>query len=304
MTGCTNGHGVTLDTLGIRFVLIHFHIFKNAGTTIEWILRREFPEGFLALDSSDPAAVLGTEHLRHSLLKNPQVRAVSSHQLRYPTGDVPGTVLFDCCLLRHPLDRLQSLYEYFRRSEEDHWFAGLARRETAAGFMRELVESAPHFVSNVQTLYLSTSGAFTRPAGVWDLEKACNIVRRMSFPGTVERFDESLAAAEYYLHPAFPELRLDYVKQNVSPAKESSRHGVRRERLIRLWGSEIHRQLTRLNEYDLKLFELATSEIRRRTSLVPRFKERLEDFRRRCAVLRTKEKEGVGQQLSPAALLR
>lgn len=275
--------------LSIRFVLIHYHIFKNAGTTVECILRREFPEAFAILDSSDPAAVLRAEQLKDYLLKNPGVKAVSSHHLRYPIGLVPGTVLFDCCFLRHPLDRLQSMYQHFRRTDEDNWLAELARRESPQEFMKTLVENAPHLVSNVQTLYLSTGGAFTRPAGSWDLENACEIVQRMSFPGLVERFDESLVVAEYYLRPAFPELRLDYVAQNVSPARDSPQNGVARNTLIRLWGSELHSQLTHLNEYDLKLFKRAGAEIRRRTALISGFSRRLEEFQRRCDARRSIE---------------
>ena len=69
--------------------------------------------------------------------------------------------------------------------------------------MKTLLQGWPHLVGNVQTLYLSTGGAFTRPAGVLDFQKALDTVRRMAFPGVVEQFDESLVAAEYFLGPAF-----------------------------------------------------------------------------------------------------
>jgi hypothetical protein len=278
---------ITLRTPALRFVLIHYHIFKNAGTTMEWILRREFPDAFATLHSSDAAAILGADHLRDLLLENPGVKAVSSHHLRYPIGELPGMVLFDCCFLRHPLKRLQSVYEHFRRTAEEDWLSRLARRESSQGFMKTLVETAPHLVSNVQTLYLSTGGAFTRPAGPWDLEGAFDILQRMAFPGLVERFDESLVAAEYFLRPAFPELRLEYVAQNVSP-QESGRSGAGPNRLIALWGNELHSQLIRLNEYDLKLVKRTADEITRRTAMVPNFPRVLEEFERRCAAMQSR----------------
>lgn len=276
---------VTLRTPPTRFVLVHYHIFKNAGSTLEWILRREFRDAFATLHSSDANAVLGAEYLRDCLLDNPRIKAVSSHHLRYPMCELSGTVLFDCCFLRHPLDRLQSFYEHFGRADEDNWLTRLARRESLQGFMKVLVESAPHVVSNVQTLYFSMGGAFTRPAGSWDLEKAVSTVRQMAFPGVVEQFDESLVAAEYFLRPAFPELRLEYVAQNVSPARGAGQPVSGRSQPIEVWGSELHDQLIRLNEYDLKLFQLTSDEIERRTSLIPAFAGRVKEFRERCSAL-------------------
>lgn len=268
---------------------------------MEWILRREFSGAFASLHSSDADAVLGAEHLSDCLLNNPQVKAVTSHHLRYPMGKIPGTVLFDCCFLRHPLDRLQSLYEHFRRTGEEDWLSCLARAKSPAGFMKTLAETAPHVVSNVQTLYLSMGGALTRPAGPWDLEKASDILRQMSFPGLVERFDEGLVAAEYFLRPAFPDLRLEYVAQNVTRAKELPASSDSGNQLMELWGDELHAQLVHLNEYDLKLFNLAADEIERRTSLIPFFPRFLEEFRQRCAALRPQQFVDFPLNRTPAA---
>ena len=82
---------------------------------------------FATLHSEDANAALGTGHLRRCLEDNPALKAVSSHHLRYPMGGISGTVLFDCCFLRHPLRRLQSMYEHFRRADEDDWISALAR---------------------------------------------------------------------------------------------------------------------------------------------------------------------------------
>ena len=207
-------------------------------------------------------------------LKNPNIKALSSHHLRYPMGQTPGTIFFDCCFLRHPLTRLQSLYEHYRRTGDEDWLSRLARHETSQGFLKTLVESAPHVVSNVQTLYLSTAGAFTRPAGSWDLERAIEILHKWHSPVLVEQFDESLVSAEYFLRPAFPELRLEYVAQNVSPAKDDGRSGAGGSRLIALWGDELHSQLVRLNEYDLKLH----SEPRTRLHDVDQWSRAFPDF--------------------------
>jgi hypothetical protein len=47
---------------------------------------------------------------------------------------MPGTVVFDCCFLRHPLDRLVSVYTYFRGIDSCDPLCRRARRQTPRDF--------------------------------------------------------------------------------------------------------------------------------------------------------------------------
>ncbi len=98
----------------MRFVILHYHIFKNAGTTIEEILIKTFPAGFAKLDTEDHDALLSNSVLLDLLNSNPGLQAISSHQLRYPVPQVKDFLFFDVCFLRDPLDRIRSMYDYFR----------------------------------------------------------------------------------------------------------------------------------------------------------------------------------------------
>jgi hypothetical protein len=267
-----------------RHVMVHFHMFKNGGSTIEAILEREFRGRYAtahgshassSLDDQDIAAFLGT-HLN--------VAALSSHHLRYPLPSIRRTVLFDCCFLRHPLDRLQSVYSYLRKEppelgREDPILV-LSQSMGPREFMVRLIEESPHFVSNAQTLLIATGGAFTRPLDDTDLSRAKEVLRQMALPGLVAMFDESLVAAEHFLGPAFPRLRLHYVAQNVTRPSRNL------EELKIIWGNDIYQELSRLNCLDLELCRYAEDEIRRRFSLVPKSEERLMEFRARCSGLR------------------
>ena len=150
--------------------------------------------------------------------------------------------------------------------------------------MARLIAEAPHQVSDVQVTQLAKAGVFTRPADERDLELAAAVIRDMAFPGVVEMFDESLVAAEYYLRPAFPTLRLEYIPQNVSHpgprvAAETS------EQWEKLWGQDLYQRLRRMNEMDIELVRRAKCEILRRLDLIPRVSERLMDLQLRCASL-------------------
>jgi hypothetical protein len=157
----------------------------------------------------------------------------------------------------------------------------LARSAGPREFMTSLMEDLPHLVGNAQTLLLANGGAFTRPMDETDLAQAKEVLRRMALPGLVGMFDESLVAAEHFLAPAFPELRLHYVAQNVTrPAHRNFEH--RLEELRVIWGVDVYQELVRLNRLDLELCAYAENEIRRRFSLVPNANKRLVEFWTRC----------------------
>ena len=82
----------TLDVPASRFIFVHYHIFKNGGTTIESILRREFGGGFATVHGPRASSVLDAKGLTKFLRLHPGISAVSSHHLRYPKPDIRGWV--------------------------------------------------------------------------------------------------------------------------------------------------------------------------------------------------------------------
>jgi hypothetical protein len=276
----------TLDVAASRFIFVHYHIFKNGGTTIESIMRREFGGGFATVHGPGAGSVLDAKGLTKFLRMHPGISAVSSHHLRYPKPDVRGWVIFDCCFLRHPLERLVSLYNHFRREDSADPLCLCARRESPREFMKQLLDDSPNLVSDVQVTQLANAGAFARPARDPDLERATQVFCDMAVPGVVELFDESLVAAEYFLKPAFPGLRLHHRPENVSQPVLHRRQDNRRhteETLVDLWGGDVYSDLLRLNQLDLELFRRAKIEILRRLFLVPAMDERLAEFKARSA---------------------
>ena len=272
---------VTLMAQKMRFVVVHYHIFKNGGTTIERVLEREFPGRFAKIHGPSADATLDAEDLAAFLKDHPGVQAVTSHHLRYPLPFIRNTVLFDCCFLRHPLDRLDSLYSYYRRIDSNDPLCRSAHRQTCGDFVRQLLNQSPEQVSNVQVTHIANRGAFRRPANHADLERAIETVRNMALPGVVEIFRESMVAAEYFMRPAFPSIRLGSPPMNVS--RRVLPGAVERERrLIQRWGRNVYEDLTRMNDLDIKLFDSAADEVRRRISLMPAFADRLAEHGTRC----------------------
>jgi len=266
-----------------RFVLLHYHIFKNAGSTIDYALERTFGNQFITLHGPQPDSLLSATDVTAFLAEHPEVAAVSSHHLKYPKPEAPGFVFFDLCFLRDPLQRLRSVYQYLRRVEAVDELHLHARAMSLSEFLWLLVRDHPQVVNDVQVNMLVNGGAYTRPPSRTDLKQALQFLRNVSVAGVVDLFDQSLVAAEYFLRPAFPNLQFQYVKQNVTPTDGDT--SVFPEPFEEQLGPELYGHLQRLNELDNELLAFAKQEVQRRFALVPDREERLADFVNRCAVL-------------------
>src|ERR1700704_1723695 len=187
------------EAANVRFVLLHHHFFKNAGTTIEEILAHSFYENYARLDTDDFDGAVGQEQLVSFLEANSNVKAISSHQFRYPVPEVRGYIFFDLCFLRDPIDRIRSMYDYFREKPVPGEPASdLAREQSIGGFIAGLVKDHAYRVSNVQVNMLA-NGIVNDPPAETDLIRATEVMLKTSFLGVVDCFDESLVAGQYFI---------------------------------------------------------------------------------------------------------
>jgi hypothetical protein len=259
------------EAAGVRFVLLHYHFFKNAGTTIEDILAHSFFENYSRLDTEDFDGAVTQEELISYLRRHPRMKAVSSHQFQYPVPQVPGFIFFDLCFLRDPIDRIRSMYDYFREKPVPGEPASeLAREQPIGGFIAGLVERHTYRVSNVQVNMLA-NGIVNDPPVEADLIRATEIMMKTSFPGIVDCFNESLIAGQHFLRPVFPNLALAQQPANVSG-------GSRMETFRKACDADVFAELVRLNALDSELVNRARAEVRRRFSMVPDGPARLREL--------------------------
>ncbi len=288
-----NGHGEgsawIVPAPANRWVIVHYHIFKNAGTTIEYTLRRAFGDRFATVHGPTPDSSLRQEDLVSFLTSHPDIVAVSSHHLNYPKPSVPGLIVFDLCFVRDPIQRLWSVYNYLCRVESFDELSACAKSMPVRQFFELMIEEHPQLVNDVQVSLIANGGAYTRPPAFTDLRAAVEVLRKISVLGLVDSFDESLVAAEYFLRPAFPRLQFQYVKQNVNPAmspNDGDTNVQPEEQLREQIGEVLYRRLEQLNQLDYQLVARTKQEVRRRFELTPRCEERLADFHSRCETLR------------------
>lgn len=266
-----------LKPAAVRFVLLHYHFFKNAGSTIEEILHNTFYENYGRIDTADFDGAVSQEKLIAFLNSNPAMKAISSHQFRYPLPEIPGFLFFDVCFLRDPIDRIRSMYDYFREKPiPGEPASDLAREQSIGGFVAGLIEHHAYRASNVQVNLLA-NGVVNDPPAQSDLSRAVQVMLRTSFPGVVDCFDESLVAGEHFLRPVVPRLALAQRPVNVSGGLGQARHA-RIEKFRIACGPQVFDELVRLNQLDTELVDQARAEVRRRFALVPGGSDRLREI--------------------------
>ncbi len=240
----------------MRFVILHYHILKNAGMSIESILHRSFGSRFSSLDTPERDGHVSQEALLDHLRANPLLQAISSHQIRYPVPCVAGFLFYDVCFLRDPLDRIRSMYDYFREKPvEGDAISDLGNRLPLGGFVAKLIEEMPWYIHDAQVNLLANGIANDIPEP-GDFDRAVSKMLRTSFLGVVDRFKESLAAGEHFLRPVFPTLDCTMETENVS----ASQAGLLREACDPV----VYAELMRITAGDAKLLELARAEVERR----------------------------------------
>ena len=258
-----------------RHIILHYHIFKNAGTTVLFILKRNFGKRVASVESGRFNAPLTNEALVDFLIRHPKVEAVTSHHLWPPKPEHQDFIFHDILLLRNPLARLSSMYDFYRRTEEtEDRLTREAKKRTTADFMKLLIDEHPHQVRNVQVGYLSRR---SRTSGESDLQTALRIARQATVLGVTEMFDVAAVSAEYLLAPIFHGLSFAYIARNVSSVGPRDL-GIHLPQFRDACGDQVYEQLVSLNSLDIALLEDIITEVNSRFLLIPDHEQRLKNF--------------------------
>ncbi|HML16659.1 MAG TPA: hypothetical protein VK419_06520 [Bryobacteraceae bacterium] len=269
----------------MRFVLLHYHILKNAGSTIEEILYHNFRDRLARVDKPDRDGHVSNAEIVSYLDQNPQITAFSSHQINYPVPQARGYLFFDLCFLRDPMDRIRSTYDYFRlKPSEGDPVSDMANRAGEEEFVTHLIENYPWMVNDVQVNLLANGVVNDQPQGAEDLDRATARMLETSFLGVVDCFEESIIAGQLALRIVFPNLNGAQAPVNVSGGLGGNLEA-RIAKFREALGERVYSELARLNQMDVELVRRARAEVRRRFERVPDHAKKLRALEHRVQML-------------------
>ena len=279
-----------------RVVVVHHHIFKNAGTSFNHALKLAFGERFSEYDLPG-GQVVTAEQLAGYIREHIETRAISGHHIALSTvpgvddqtvnrqntdgqkvnnqnangqsAQEPNYQTISSVLIRNPLARVSSIYKFERQQDAQTEGARMAKRLSFKDFVAWRLETAPSVFCNYQPLYCSRTnnlqGRYSPTRK--DLEVAIANLDRCFAVGTVERYDDFIQMAQAKLSAFYPQIVLQNAHLNVtSDAQSKGPMAEKRlsleapsieETLVRSLGSELVAQLQQQNQLDQQLHAFA-----------------------------------------------
>lgn len=245
-------------------LLIHYHIFKNAGTSFEWALERTYGDRFRRYDSSSPGGLVSPRELARLVRNEPHLTAISSHQAVPPAPRILGRKVLTSILIRDPLARIGSIYAFERGQKVETPGALKAKELDFKSYVQWRLANSPAIFCNYQVHFCSGRKLLFGDCSQRDLEAAIIRLDAIDIVGTVKRYSEWLALAQVVLGESAERLTLQAAHRNRSDPKSSESEQEIHARLVRDLGAELTAELLRRNELDMCLYQVADALLTRR----------------------------------------
>ena len=244
----------------MKAVILHYHLFKNAGTSLDAAFKDNFSEAkgeWLTKEfSSQP--MKNREQLKQWIIENPQAKCFSSHTAVLPVPKIEGVKVLPVIFFRNPIDRIASAYSFEKKQGGDGFGPTLARSTTLAGYVEtRLSIFSDRQCRNFHAARLSTM--FGHNQGD-ESERAKMAVKYLPFIGIVENYSNSLVELEDLLkNKGFDDIKLKFVEKNVSRDAKKSLD----EKMVEIkekLGEKLFKKLVDANEIDLSIWKKLYNE--------------------------------------------
>jgi hypothetical protein len=244
-----------------RQIILHYHLFKNAGTSVDQVLRKNFGARWVTREfESRKNRELHAREVGAWVQENPDAVAFSSHTFDLPPPVIPGIQVIPVIFVRHPIDRIASAYAFEKTQPGGSLGAVLARNTTLRGYVEvRLAMGGDRQCRNFHASRFARLGA--GESGT-ELERSIRAMQSLPFVGIVEDFGRSMERLTRLLKPAFPGFEGFEVSANTSRDSGVSLEG--KVSLLRAeLGADMYETVVKANEDDFTLYQTALSLVAR-----------------------------------------
>ena len=258
-----------------RKVLLHYHIYKNAGTTFERVLDENYGDQHISFDGPFPFSSINQDQLTTIIQRHPNALACSSHQIHLPAPSSVSLKLIPTVFFRNPLLRIRSMYLFSKRGK-DKVLEKVTLTDPLEGFenwVNDMLSHEQHRlqISNTQTSMLSRcynlppkregrDGRFT-----YDLQQAVNNLSLVPCLGRTEHFDTDVSSFSTTL--ADLGVNFSYEKrkaENVSSPDHKKPVEAQLKAMESSLSPETWQQLNWANHQDLALYDIVNEIVEER----------------------------------------
>lgn len=248
-----------------RPVILHYHIFKNAGSSVDAMLQKCFPDSWTNYDGPVPEFFINQTEMEVIARNRSQLKAISSHQIRLPVPQSEFVDFLPIIFIRRPELRVASIWRFMRQRPDAHPATLLAQKYNFKDWVNfTLDQTTAHPSKNSQTATFCFT--YDKRVPVKHPRAKQNAFKNMEsvpFIGLVEEFDQSIKIYENLYSPRVPEFKFISVEaQNVTNAADLSPQ----DQLDKIASEIGHLTFSRLqaaNQIDIKLYNIAKEKFDR-----------------------------------------
>ncbi|PVZ70243.1 sulfotransferase family 2 domain-containing protein [Pelagibaculum spongiae] len=241
----------------MRTVILHYHLFKNAGTSLDESFKDNFKGDEWVTKEFPLNQALNRQQLKQWIIDNPQAKCFSSHTAIFPVPKIEGVNIIPVIFMRHPIDRIISAYSFEKKQGGNGFGSVLARNTDLAGYI-EIRLSLSHdrqcrnfHIERFMTMFTPDAGS--------ELERSKRAIDELAFVGDVGDYAASLKRLEDLLNATdLKGTSLEVVEKNVSRVSKSIEDKM--SDFKRNVGDSIFEKVIAINEDDLTLYSYLKTE--------------------------------------------
>ena len=176
----------------MRTVIFHYHLFKNAGTSLDAAFKENFSEekGEWVTKEFPANRRQNQEQVKQWIIDNPQAKCFSSHTAQLPPPQIDGVRVLPVLFIRHPIDRIASAYSFETKQPGNSVGAVIARNTDLKGYVQ--IRIAIPNDGQCQNFHTSRLAQYRQDPNKTALDNAKFALENLYFVGVVEHSETIL----------------------------------------------------------------------------------------------------------------
>ena len=245
--------------LSAKIIVGHYHLFKNAGTSVDTILENSFSSYWKTVEFNKKYGKSNSPLVKEWLLNNLEISAFSSHTALFPIPVIDSIFIIPIVFLRHPIDRIWSIYKFERKHKIIlNSSIKLAKKYDFACYLNHQLDRQDNrSFRNFQTYRFSFLNIQQNST---ELEKALSGFNSLPLVGIVDHFDLSMKLFKDIIIKYFPSFQVKPTHKNITSHQNLSLEE-KLDLIKSSLDSSTYERLLESNDEDLKLYNEAKRKL-------------------------------------------